>query len=351
MKTIYINGRFLTQRITGVQRYAREIVKAIDAKNFEWGDLRFVLLVPSNYDKSYTLKNIPIQIIDGNGNYYWEQIKVPFYLRKKKDYYFASLCNVAPLLLGTKNIVVVHDTAILDHPEFYSKKFVLTYKFIYKHELKSAKLVFTVSEFSKNKITSYYKIPFEKIIVTYSAADSHFSEHDLIFDDWFEKTDKPICFSVGSASANKNMKYVIACALKNPNYLFVISGESNKVFNYLKNPNEDLPSNVRMLGYLNDDELKSMYKHCEYFLFPSIYEGFGVPPLEASGLGCKKLIVSDIPTMREIFGDNVNYLDPLGYQNAISMKDVKSFDYANINKLFTWNNAASIMLDTLLKLK
>ncbi len=351
MKTIYINGRFLTQRITGVQRYAREIVKAIDAKNSEWGDLRFVLLVPSNYDKSYMLNNIPIQIIDGSGNYYWEQIKVPFFLKKKKDYYLLSLCNVSPLVLKDKNIVTVHDLAVIDHPEFYSKKFVCAYRFIFKHQLKNSKLVITVSEFSKKEILDYYKLPSDKVIVAYNAVNDNFGNDGVSIDDLLDNpNNKPICFSVGSASANKNMKYVIECAKKNPDYLFVVSGAKNKVFSAVSQSDNDLPENVKAVGYLNDDQLRCVYKKCDFFLFPSIYEGFGIPPLEAVSFGCKKIIVSDIPTMREIFGEKANYINPLDYQNVALLKNAKSYDYVDIKPRFKWGESVAIILCQISKL-
>ncbi len=351
MKTIYINGRFLTQRVTGVQRFAREIVKSIDEQKSAWGDINFVLLVPSNYDKTFTLKNIQIQIVKGTGNYYWEQIKLPLFLGKHKDYYLLSLCNVSPLLLKRRNVVTVHDLAIIDHPEFYSKKFVSAYKFIYKHELKNASCIVTVSEFSKNKIAKHYKVPSDKITVAYSAVNTDLGEDSIKLNDIFDTVDKPICFSVGSASKNKNMKYVIECAKKNQDYLFVVSGERNKVFSSTNCTDEKLPDNVRMAGYLNDNQLRCLYKNCDCFLFPSIYEGFGLPPLEATSYGCKKIIVSDIPTMREIFGDSVNYVNPLDYKNVISLKDAKSFDYENINKRFSWGKSASIILNCLLGLQ
>lgn len=339
MTTYYINGKFLSQRITGVQRFAREIVKSIDANVQFWKDAEYVLLVPDNYDKNFQLNNIKIEIVKGNANYFWEQVSLYKYLKKKENTYLISLCNISPIALKKKNIVCIHDLAIIDHPEFYSKKFVFAYKFIYKREIKNSIHLLTVSDFSKKKIMKAFGVDDKRIDVIYNAVDRKFGDIAKISGRIKNLSYERLCFSVGSMSLNKNMKYTVACAKANPYYFFLISGEKNKVFD-CNQDNEELPSNVLFAGYLSDDDLKYVYSRCEFFLFPSIYEGFGIPPLEAVSFGCKKIIVSDIPTMHEIFGDKVNYINPLKYDDTIRLADVKAYDYKDVMNRFSWDESA-----------
>ena len=308
MKKIFINGRFLSQRTTGVQRAGREYVKQIDKLNDFWGDNKYYLLVPENYDQTFKLANIQLVVLPGKGNYFWEQITLPKYFKREKGYYLLSLCNLCPLKLKEKNIVMIHDLAFIYHPEFYSWKFNTAYKFFIKREAKKSKEILTISEFSKKQLIETYHIPNNKIAILYSGIPN-FSNNEITNKKLLDLTADKFYFSVGSASPNKNLKFILNLAKNNPNVNFVVSGAQNRVFASL--PADDLPKNVQMTGYVSDDELAFLYSKCEGFVFPSIYEGFGLPPLEAVRCGCRKMIVSDIPTMHEIFDDlPVNYISP-----------------------------------------
>ncbi len=116
-------------------------------------------------------------------------------------------------------------------------------------------------------------------------------------------------FALSSATYNKNFEWVLATAAKNPDLQFVIAGTGN-FETILKSHGFTTPlANVRHLGYVADDQRNWLYSRCAAFLFPSRYEGFGLPPLEAACLGAP-VVVSDIQPMREIFGDEFHYVDP-----------------------------------------
>lgn len=340
---VLINGRFLSQKITGVQRFASEIVKKIDSSSEYWDNLKFSIVVP--YDSSVenlNLKNIVIIKLKGKPNYFWEQIKLSKFMKKHKYDYLLSLCNVAPISLKKKNMVCIHDMAVRTHPEFYSKKFVSVYKFIYKSLCKKATRIFSVSEFSKNEIIKYYPNTKGKIVVVPNAVNEEFGTYiGEVNQNLLQYENKEFYFSVGSASINKNMKYVYSLAKKNPNKLFLISGTKNKVFSDVSN--EKL-NNVIHLGYLSDDELSYLYSKAKGFIFPSIYEGFGIPPLEAIKCGCKHIIVSDIPVMHEIFGEKgINYINPYDYETNIFNKELLELE--NFDKKYSWEHSAKIIID------
>ncbi len=308
MKKIFINGRFLTQRVTGVQRVAREYVKQMDARKDLWNGNQFVLVVPEDYDSQFKLTNIPVKILRGKGNYAWEQMRLPKYVRKEKGNFLLNFCNLCPLSLNDKNIVMIHDLAFVYHPEFYNWKFNAAYRFLVKREARKCHCILTVSEFSKKQLMDTYHLPDQKIAVLYSGVPD-FPETQAVNAKIKEIANNRFYFTVGSASPNKNLRFILRLAKNNPHDRFVVSGSRNRVFASL--PEEGLPPNLQMTGYLSDQDLAYLYSRCAGFIFPSLYEGFGLPPLEAIKCGCRKLIVSDIPTMHEIFHDlPVNYISP-----------------------------------------
>ncbi len=355
MITVFINGRFLTQRTTGVQRYAQEIVKGLDAIRGQWGDVVFKIVVPSDgLTHELPLNHIETIVLKGKPGYYWEQIRLGGFIKKQKGrVYLLNLCNLAPLKVGKRNLSTVHDVAFIDHPEFYSKKFVLAYKFLIKRIVRKSTLVFTVTQDSKKRITATYSINPNKIIVTGNGyTESLLNESEQIKDSIRALPDHGYLFSVGSASPNKNLKYIVSTAKKNPEALFIVAGGNNSLFAQLGV--EDLPSNVRHLGYVNDAELGFCYRHAYAFVFPSIYEGFGIPPIEAVYCGCRRLVISDIPVLREVLsGCDVNYIDPLDFTGEYFPKELRSLSEEQATSLlqtYTWRKFAVSILDSIHKI-
>ena len=335
---MFINGRFLTQKITGVQRYALEVLKQFDNMNLS---RKIIVLCPNtdlfNVPK---LKKIKIMKIGKLKGHAWEQISLPLYVKRNYNSDLLSMCNLAPIIFP--GYVVIHDISFKTHPEHLNKKFALWYRFVTKMNIRRYKHIFTVSNFSKSEILSEYGIKSEKITITYNSAE-HIKkvnpDKNIIRKLHLENT--KFIFSLGSASPHKNRKFIVECAKNNPNYIFVITGNSNKVFVDEKCCNL---KNVIFTGYLNDSEIISLYKSCEAFLFPSLYEGFGIPPLEAIECGCKKIILSNIDVLKEIYGNNLHYIDaknpklfnPKKYRNKEI--NIKFF------QKYKWSNVASIII-------
>ena len=109
-----------------------------------------------------------------------------------------------------------------------------------------------------------------------------------------------------------------------------------------------LPPNVLPAGYLRDTEIKTLMKHCEAFLFPSLYEGFGIPPLEAAAAGAPRLILSDIPVLREICGEAAYYIDPLSDgEDLPRLLALPPLDYTALLSRCSWEKAAQGIKETL----
>ena len=321
MKKIYINGRFLTQPITGVQRYSRELLGAldemidtgeIDARNHE-----IICLVPKSLQVFPAWKHIqlkPVGILDGN---FWEQFVLPFFV---KDGILFSPANIGPYFVKGQ-IVTMHDASVFAVPDAYSWSFRLKYRIILKHLGKTAKKIITVSEFSKKELIKYCKIDPEKIVVI-----PHGHEHllrikpDPAIISKYGLDQKPYYLVVGSNSPHKNLRVVFEAIklINNPEFNLVIAGGSyDRVFSKQA---VDLPKNVIHVGYVTDSELRSLYEHAQAFIFPSKYEGFGLPILEALSVGCP-VISSNAASLPEVGGDIVTYFDSddtKGLANAIN---------------------------------
>ena len=329
---VYINGRFLTQKVTGVQRYAIEVVKQLDKS--EYG-AKIQLLCPKGASENIKLKNIKVIEIGKLKGQLWEQISLPLYILKHGRGKLLSLGNLAPIIYP--GYVTIHDIGFKTHGEHLSKKFSTWYKIVTKLNIKRYKHIFTVSNFSKNEIIENYNVNESKITVTYNSAE-HLQ--NIIPDETILKKlnieNKKFYFSLGSKSPHKNHKYIEELAKKNSNKIFVVTGNNNKIF---KDSSEEDISNMIYTGYLKDEEIAALYKNCEAFIFPSLYEGFGIPPLEAMTMGCKKVFVSNIEVLKEIYGDSVSYLEVIKpkYNEIENLNGVSNIE---ILDRYKWTNVA-----------
>ena len=303
---VYINGRFLTQRMTGAQRYALEMTKAIDSlisSNIIYKNVECFIIAPSNTLYLPELQNIKIirkGILFGHA---WEQMELPFYTL---DGFLINFCNCAPLLKRNQT-VTLHDAAASAMPQALSWKFRVWYNFMFTWLGKSLNTIFTVSEFSKKELNKYYGILMDKIHVTYNGID-HIkrikADESIISREGLNN--KNYVLAVSSLNPYKNFPLILDVARYMPDIEFIIVGGSNaKVF---KNVGLNVPLNARFIGYISDEELMALYHHASVFVYPSLYEGFGIPPLEAMMCGCQ-VVVSNIEVFREIYGDSVEYCD------------------------------------------
>lgn len=337
---VVVNGRFLLKKVTGVERYAREILLELDKiiKNDE-----IEIAIPPGVVEIPDYKNIKIVKVGKFRDKLWEHISFPIYV-KKRNAISLNLCNVAPLI--SPGIVCIHDMKPKAHPEYFSKKFRLWYDLLFFNETKRAKKIITVSEFSKKEIMKYYKVSSDRIIVIPNAWQHYdridFDENTLIK---YKLTKGDYFFAMGSMEPNKNFKWIAKMAKNKPDKTFAIAGSINpKVF--ADGLGFECPLNMKLLGYVSDQEAKTLMRDCEAFLFPSIYEGFGIPPLEALSVGCKCIVVSDTEIMHEIFNDSVIYIQPYIYDySKYSFKNNKD---NTILLKYSWELSAKKLLNYIL---
>lgn len=318
MKKIVINGRFLTQQITGVQRVAHELVREMDnlikVKNIE-----VVVLAPKNTIFETLYKNIKIKKVGFLKGHLWEQLELPFYAFKEKGV-LLNLCNTAPII--NTGIVDIHDISFRVNSQFFSKKFSWYYRVLVWILVRTSKKILTVSEFSKQEIIKYYNVPKEKVEVIYNSWEHILRvKEDFSILQKFNLEKKNFYLAVSSIAPNKNFQYIIELAKLYPEKWFVIVGKKNlKIFGKLGIENLE---NIVWCGYVSDEELKALYMTCKGFIYPSFYEGFGLPPLEVMGCGCEEIYVSNTSCLSEIFGDSVIYLNPYKAEKILITSSIK----------------------------
>lgn len=154
---------------------------------------------------------------------------------------------------------------------------------------------------------------------------------------------------MGSLAPNKNIDWVLKIAQIHPQYIFNIAGR-NGLKEYGLNYNEEDFPNVNFLGYITDGEIKYLMANCKAFIFPSFFEGFGIPPLEALSVGAK-IIVSNTSCLPEIFGDSAYYIDPHNYNiNLDSLLSSSVKDKQLVLNRFHFRIFAKKIYDRILKL-
>ena len=307
MRPIYINGKFAAQRMTGVQRFALEMTKALDTLLLQRVEEReFVLLTPPGV-RDLGLKAIRQQVVSNalHSLHFWEQIALPWAARNGNILNLtgsASFCH-------PRQIASILDTAIYEHPEAYTRGFRLWYRCLFARQAQRACLIVTLTEFSRHGLTKTLK-PKAPIVVVGAAAgqfDAIVADPGAIRRLGFGV--EPFMLAVGSANPTKNFARLLEAfaTVRAPALRLVIAGGGNaSVFV----TNEfDKADRITRLGVISDAELKALYIGARGFVFPSIYEGFGLPPLEAMSCGCP-VAASTSASIPEVCGQAATYFDP-----------------------------------------
>ncbi|MBY0244873.1 MAG: glycosyltransferase family 4 protein [Sphingobacteriaceae bacterium] len=299
MIKIYLNVRFLTQRITGVQRFAFELCKALDNLLMDVNDLQIIGLMPNREINAqytdYVFHNIIIKSCGRFTGHIWEQFELPFY---SQGSLLMNLCNTAPLL-KFKQIITLHDVIFMTNLDSQKWWFKAWYQLIARVTVLSAKFVFTVSEFSKAEIVRLLAVEPEKIVVLGNAASIQNYPYDDSILDRFNLRDQQHFLMIGSNSARKNTQMVAKLFASDPKLskatLVIVGGK----YVNLGLVDDIVAENLIYTDYITDGELRSLYTNADALIFPSLYEGFGIPLVEAMAESLP-ILAADIPVTREV---------------------------------------------------
>ncbi|KAA3608703.1 MAG: glycosyltransferase family 1 protein [Planctomycetota bacterium] len=307
---LYVNARFLLEPITGLQRMGRQIIQEFDRMLAE-GEIdrnrrKIRLLLPAKPKDAPQYDHLERWIRGPVGSHLWEQSLLPF----RAKGFLLNLKNTAPVM-GGPMAVAIHDLQTFAKPEIFSKKLVRLYQWILPRAAKRARWVFTISEHSKKEIVRWLGIPEEKIVVI-STGHEHIldieSEPEILQRHEIEPGS--YLLAVSSMNPNKNFAAVPkALEIGDLGDIpFVIAGGMNPTV-FEQSTQTTLPPGSIHVGRVSDGELRALYENALGFIFPSFYEGFGLPPLEAMALGCP-VISSHTSSLPEVCGNAALYCDP-----------------------------------------
>jgi len=301
---IFVNAKFLSQPLTGVQRFASELSLLLK-QNLP--NCHFVS--PKNLLQKDLSKKLNPLLIGRQSGHLWEQVELPYFLHKHNSPLLLNLCNIAPIFYSNQ-IVALHDMAFIRNPHWFSKKFQLAYRMMIPKIAKKSKHLITVSQFSKDEIIELLKIHPTHITVISNAA----SNLNVVPSGSLRPIKEDYIFTASSINPRKNLITLLQAfhkLVKIKDIKLVLLGNVSSAFGATKEllPFLDHP-NIIHKTYASDSELKALYEHAKLFVYPSLYEGFGLPPLEALSSGCP-VLVSDIPPHREVCVDAATYFNPL----------------------------------------
>jgi glycosyltransferase involved in cell wall biosynthesis len=314
----------LTPR-TGVGHYTFELARALarlgPADAFE-------LVAPGPFPSSVIediRRNCPdnLRAVNAEANWIgrrrWWTVGLPLYLKRASLDLFHGTNYEVPLWNRRRSVLTIHDLSILLHPDTHPAELARRARRRLPVMARSASMIITPTESVKREVSERLKVDPEKIVVTPEAPRRAFQPMDL------EKVaetkqrlgleDEFILF-VGTVEPRKNLLTLVRAfdqilrqTSRRPQ-LVVVGAEGwlmDELFAFIKE--SSISDRLLLTGYLDDDDLRALYSSCRVFVYPSIYEGFGLPPLEAMACGAP-VIASNIATFRETLGSAAQLFEP-----------------------------------------
>ena len=305
----FVNGRFLRGSITGVQRYASEIVCALDLLLAEGHpmarDLRVRLVVPRGTSERLSLAKIETIVAGSGSGHLWEQTALPKYAKTG----LLSLANTGPVA-ARRHIVCIHDLNTRAYPLSYSRAFRTLYRVLIPALGATATTVATVSAHSANELLKHKICPPNRIQVMPNGY-----EHTLRWRPAHSVKSQSAAglatiAVLGSTALHKNVGLIVGMAerLSSVGLRVAVVGASDPLI-FGARPAVVGAANLHWLGRLSDDEIAALLRGCLCLAFPSFAEGFGLPALEAMAVGCP-VVASDRTSLPEICRDAALYASP-----------------------------------------
>jgi glycosyltransferase involved in cell wall biosynthesis len=290
-----LNGKWLSQPVTGTQRYATEIARRL--LTLHPGPV--VLHLPADAAlPDWVPDRVQVRRSRLRGQAF-EQLALPFAARSQL---LLSLGGPAPLM-ARRQIATMHDATPFRLPHTYSTAFGSWYRLMYRVLARRARAIVTVSEFSAAELADVLRIPRSRLVVAGNGAD-HLLDLEPVRPDGIPEA--PFVLAVGTLARHKNLGPTLA-ALDEAELATVVVGAagSRRIF---EQQQQSPLGHVVFTGRLTDAEVAWLYRHALCLVFPSLYEGFGLPVIEAQRLGCP-VVVSDRASLPEVAGSGAEMVD------------------------------------------
>jgi glycosyltransferase involved in cell wall biosynthesis len=338
MSELVVNGRFCLQDMTGIQRVGQAITARLRTPHVVIG---------------------PKSSAGGMAGHAWEQAILPL---KAGGRLIWSSGNMGPIMAGSQ-IVTIHDVAAIDHPEWFSPNFVRLYGSLWPVLAKRSKQIVTVSHFSKERISEVLNIPGSKIEVVWNGVSESFMPASRAAIESATASlglaGRPYFATLSTIEPRKNLKLVMqAWALAKPwlpqdMALLVIGSRGSKAVFGIPAVDEWVDTEgVFFSGYVTEEMLPPLLSGAHGVLYPSLYEGFGLPVLEAMACGAPA-VTTRLTSLPEVGGEAALYVDAEDPRDLAKMLiDLASSEDLRCErsamglaraKLFTWDQAAAKM--------
>ena len=342
----------------GIGRYSYELSKEL---YFLLNDNIKIIIREEDMDDYKFLKSNSLLVFKNIKNSkdrnLFEQVHIPKLINR--DFKGSILHNpdsMVPILSNNnKMVITVHDLAFKTLSNTFTKKTVLWKNFMTNTSVKKARRIIAITNFSKSELCKYYKDIESKIDVVYNGFN-RLGNTEIKYDNISKKV-KDMCenkyiLTVSTISPRKNMDTLIKAfnLIKDKcNINLMIAGSNGwlyeSIYDLVRSLN--LENRVIFTGRINDDELKYLYKNSSVFVYPSLYEGFGLPPLEAMSYGVK-VIVSDVECLREVLGNECEYFKPKDHKELANLlldfynkeQGSKIYNYDNTLNRYSWKKCA-----------
>lgn len=320
---IGIDARFFGSVGKGLGRYTQKLIENLERIDKE--NQYYIFLRKENWDEYQSQSTNFLKVIADIPWYgFREQLQLPKLLKKfELDLVHFPHFNV-PIFYRGKFVVTIHDLILFHYPTkrtsslspffYFFKK--LAHRLVIRNAVKKSEKILAVSRHTKDDIEKYFSIPAGKIAVTYEAIDISRKTINELIGKILEKYGiiKPYILYVGNAYPHKNLERLVLVfreiAKKHPHLHMVFVGKEDYFYKRLKEyVAQNFAKNVIFADYVPDEHLPVVYREALLYVFPSLYEGFGLPPLEAMTENIP-VASSNASCLPEILGDAAVYFDP-----------------------------------------
>lgn len=350
---LFINGTILDERPTGLGVYVKNVVSKLKEK-----DENFTVFCPINIegvDVVKTTEKLKTSYKKKGGlvRFLWTQFVLPFKVGKNDIVYHPF--QYLSLFSRAKQIITIHDFIPLYYPEVAKHQYYY-YKFIMPILLKKAYKVICISENTKNDVLKFYNIDSDKLVKIYNGYDRELFNVNNVREDILEKYNitRPYFIAVGAGYSHKNLETALNAFSKIVNKFdseFVIVGKDSNYILKLKELVKKLhiEKQVKFIGYVPDEDLPTLYNKSKAFVYPTLYEGFGLPILEA--MACETVVLTaNNSSLPEVYGDAALDFDAKDEKEIVNKMKLVLTDSKLREKLielskkqiakFTWDNTA-----------